>query len=256
MPSTILVADDENSIIDLARLYLSREGFTVHTARDGQQALESARRIKPDLIVLDLMMPRLDGWEVCRRLRKDSTVPIIMLTARGDDVDKIVGLEMGADDYVTKPFNPRELVARVKAILRRTAETLDPDAAIEIGDVRIDPARREVRIAGHSASLRGQEFELLRVLAQQAGRVMTRTALLSQAWGYEYLGESRTVDVHVASLREKLQASSTVRIQSVRGIGYKLVERPDQSDKTDERDQDIPAGGRETREEGMAGGAG
>lgn len=246
MSTTILVADDEHSIVELAKLYLSREGFTVHTARDGQEALEAARRLKPDLIVLDLMMPRVDGWEVCRRLRKDSTIPIIMLTARGEDVDKIVGLEIGADDYVTKPFNPRELVARVKAILRRVGEIRDPDAVIDIGDVHIDPGRREVVIAGQPVQLRGQEFELFRVLAQQSGRVMTRSALLSQAWGYEYLGESRTVDVHVASLREKLRPSSTVRIQSVRGIGYKLVERPNQPESTGERDNDALAGGHET----------
>jgi DNA-binding response OmpR family regulator len=225
MSSTILVADDEDSIVQLARLYLSREGFTVHTARDGQAALDSARRLKPDLIVLDLMMPRLDGWEVCRRLRKDSAVPIIMLTARAEDVDKIVGLELGADDYVTKPFNPRELVARVKAVLRRAQAAPDLDAAIAVGDLRIDPSRREAQIAGQPVTLRGQEFELLRVLAQHEGRVMTRDVLLSQAWGYDYLGESRTVDVHVAALRDKLRTSA-VEIQSVRGLGYKLVAPP------------------------------
>lgn len=227
MPSTILIADDEESIVQLSKLYLAKEGYTIYTARDGQEALESARRLKPDLIVLDLMMPRVDGWDVCRRLRKESqlgSVPIIMLTARDDDVDKVVGLELGADDYVTKPFNPRELVARVKAILRRAHEVPDPDVALQVGDLYIDPARREVRLAGEPVPLRGQEFELLKVLAQHAGRVMTRDALLSQAWGYDYLGESRTVDVHVAALRARLQ-DSTVTIQSVRGIGYKLVER-------------------------------
>jgi DNA-binding response OmpR family regulator len=239
MTRTILVADDEDSIVQLARLYLSREGFTVHTARDGQAALESARRLKPDLIVLDLMMPRLDGWEVCRRLRKDSAVPIIMLTARADDVDKIVGLELGADDYVTKPFNPRELVARVKAILRRAEAPADPDASVAVGDLRVDPARREAQVAGQPVALRGQEFELLRVLAQHEGRVMTRDVLLSQAWGYDYLGESRTVDVHVAALREKLRAS-TVQIQSVRGLGYKLVAPPGGQGTSDPADRSTP----------------
>src|SRR3954471_5868660 len=138
MPATILIAEDEASIVDLASLYLTREGFTVHAARDGEEALEAARRVQPDLIVLDLMLPRVDGWEVCRRLRKESNVPVIMLTARDEDVDKIVGLELGADDYVTKPFNPRELVARIKAVLRRAQGGQDPDAAIEVANVRVD----------------------------------------------------------------------------------------------------------------------
>ena len=221
---TILIADDEPAILQLNRLYLSKEGYTVHAARDGQEALDLARRIKPDLIVLDLMMPRVDGWEVCRQLRKDATTPpIIMLTAKDEDVDKVVGLEMGADDYVTKPFNPRELLARIKAILRRSGEIADPDTPLEVGDLRLDPARHELRISGQPVQLRTQEFELLKALAQSAGRVMTREQLLSQAWGYEYLGDSRTVDVHVAGLRQKLEPSN-VQIQSVRGIGYKLVE--------------------------------
>jgi len=222
MPVTILIAEDEASIVDLASLYLTREGFTVHAARDGEEALELARRVQPDLIVLDLMMPRVDGWEVCRRLRKESNVPVIMLTARTDDVDKIVGLELGADDYVTKPFNPRELVARVKAILRRSQAAPDPQAAITVADLRVDPVRREVQIGGQAVALRGQEFELLLVLVQQEGRVMTRDSLLQQAWGYDYMGESRTVDVHVAALREKLKGAA-VQIQSIRGVGYKLV---------------------------------
>jgi DNA-binding response OmpR family regulator len=167
-------------------------------------------------------MPRVDGWEVTRRLRKDSAVPIIMLTARAEDVDKIVGLELGADDYVTKPFNPRELVARVRAVLRRAQATPEPDAAIDVADLHVDPARREVHVAGRPVQLRGQEFELLLALARNEGRVMTREALLSRAWGYDYLGESRTVDVHVAWLRDKLKGAA-VQIQSVRGLGYKLV---------------------------------
>ena len=227
MSSTILVADDEASIAQLAKLYLTKEGYTVHTARDGQEALEAARRLKPDLLVLDLMMPKVDGWEVTRRLRKDSAIPIIMLTARADDVDKIVGLELGADDYLPKPFNPRELVARVKAVLRRTQATAPPDAVVTVGNVQIDPARREVRVDGRPVQLRGQEFELLLVLAQNVGRVMTREALLSKAWGYDYVGESRTVDVHVAAVREKLRGAA-VQIQSVRGLGYKLVAAEDQ----------------------------
>ena len=225
-PASILIADDEPSIVQLNRLYLTKEGYTVHAARDGQEALDLARRVKPDLIVLDLMMPRVDGWEVCRQLRQDgATPPIIMLTAKDEDVDKIVGLELGADDYVTKPFNPRELLARIKGILRRVQQqqSPDPDAILEVGDLRLDPARHDLYVAGQPVQLRTQEFELLRALVRAAGRVMTRESLLREAWGYDYLGDSRTVDVHVASLRERLKGSS-VLIQSVRGIGYKLSE--------------------------------
>jgi DNA-binding response OmpR family regulator len=229
MSNTILIADDEDSIVQLAKLYLSKEGYRILTARDGQEALEAARRHKPDLLVLDLMMPRVDGWEVARRLRKDSAIPIIMLTARDDDVDKIVGLELGADDYVTKPFNPRELVARVKAVLRRAQAPLATDAALAVAGLQVDPARREVRVAGQPVHLRGQEFELLLALAKNEGRVMTREALLRQAWGYDYVGETRTVDVHVAALREKLRGAG-IEIQAVRGLGYKLVAQHDEAE--------------------------
>ena len=174
MPAIILIAEDEVSIADLARLYLTKEGYRVNVARDGQEALESARRLPPDLVVLDLMLPRVDGWEVCRRLRKESNVPVIMLTARDDDVDKIVGLELGADDYLTKPFNPRELVARVKAVLRRAQAAPDQDVTIDTGDIHIDPARREVTVAGRPVQLRAKEFDLLLALAQEQGRVLTR----------------------------------------------------------------------------------
>lgn len=222
MPNTILVADDEKHIVQLIKLYLSNEGYQVETAADGQEALDKARRLRPDLIVLDLMMPRVDGWEVCRRIRKESNVPVIMLTARTDDVDKIVGLELGADDYVTKPFNPRELVARVKAVLRRAQSQAEPDVVLDVGNVHIDPARREVRVGGKPVQLRAKEFDLLLALAQEEGRVLTREALLSRVWGYTYLGDSRTVDVHVTWLRDKL-SGSTAQVQTVRGLGYKLV---------------------------------
>jgi len=223
MVSSVLVADDEKNIVQLIKLYLGNEGFRVETAFDGQEALEKARRFKPDLVVLDLMMPKLDGLEVCRRLRKESNVPVIMLTARTDDVDKVVGLELGADDYVTKPFNPRELVARVKAVLRRTQnDGRGQDVVVEMGNIRIDPARREARIDGHEVQLRAKEFDLLLALAQENGRVLTREALLSRVWGYEYIGDSRTVDVHVTWLRDKL-SGATAQIQTVRGVGYKLV---------------------------------
>jgi DNA-binding response OmpR family regulator len=225
MAGSILVVEDEESIVELVRLYLTKEGFRVNVARDGQEALEMARRLPPDLVVLDLMLPRVDGWEVCRRLRKESNVPVIMLTARTDDVDKIVGLELGADDYVTKPFNPRELVARIKAVLRRTQNAPDQDVTIDSGDIHIDPARREVTVGGRPVQLRAKEFDLLLALAQEQGRVLTREALLSRVWGYEYFGDSRTVDVHVTWLRDKLSGSSA-QIQTVRGLGYKLVAPP------------------------------
>ncbi len=222
MPSTILVADDERNILELCRLYLTKEGYTVETAVDGQDALDRVRRTKPDLVVLDIMMPKVDGIEVLRRLRKDGAMPVIMLTARGDDVDKVVGLEIGADDYVTKPFNPRELVARVKAVLRRTTNRVEADATVEVGDVLIDPARREVTVAGRQVQMRAKEFDLLLALAQENGRVLSREQLISRVWGYEYFGDSRTVDVHVTWVRAKLEGSRA-QIQTVRGVGYKVV---------------------------------
>ncbi|MBI3973587.1 MAG: response regulator transcription factor [Chloroflexi bacterium] len=224
MSSTVLVADDEQNIVDLVALYFKTEGFRVQSAADGVEALEKVRRDRPDAVILDIMLPRLDGWEVCRQIRKDSTVPIIMLTARSEDVDKIVGLEIGADDYVTKPFNPRELIARVKAVLRRSQVTPEAGATVGAGNVHIDPARREVYVAGKVVPMRNKEFDLLHFLAQEQGRVLTRDLILQRVWGYDYLGESRTIDVHIAWLREKLSTSGAdVQIQSVRGLGYKLV---------------------------------
>jgi DNA-binding response OmpR family regulator len=222
MPTTILVADDEKNILELCSLYLVKEGFTVETAIDGQEVLDKVRRSRPDLVVLDIMMPRIDGLEVCRRLRKDTSIPIIMLTARGDDVDKVVGLELGADDYVTKPFNPRELVARVKSVLRRATSRVEVDATVDVGDVSIDPGRREVTISGKPVQMRAKEFDLLLALAQENGRVLSREQLLSRVWGYEYFGDSRTVDVHVTWVRDKLEGSCA-QVQTVRGVGYKLV---------------------------------
>ncbi|MSQ42908.1 MAG: response regulator transcription factor [Chloroflexi bacterium] len=229
MPMTILVADDEKNILELCRLYLVKDGFTVETAIDGQEVLDKVRRSRPDLVVLDIMMPRIDGLEVCRRLRKDTSIPIIMLTARGDDVDKVVGLELGADDYVTKPFNPRELVARVKAVLRRATSRVEVDTTVDVGDVSIDPGRREVTISGKPVQMRAKEFDLLLALAQENGRVLSREQLLSRVWGYEYFGDSRTVDVHVTWVRDKLEGSCA-QVQTVRGVGYKLVamETPNQ----------------------------
>ncbi len=220
----ILLVDDEPSIVQLARLYLERENFRVEAVGDGEAALEAVRRSKPDLVVLDVMLPRLDGLEVCRRLRMENNqVAIIMLTARDEDIDKILGLELGADDYLTKPFNPRELLARIKAILRRTERTtIQPDAApIHLADLTIDPVRREAHIAGQSLDLRTQEFELLLILVAKPGRVFTREQLLQQAWGFDFYGQTRTVDVHIAHLRKKM-ARSSLTIETVSGIGYKL----------------------------------
>ncbi len=221
--TTILVADDERNIVQLARMYLAKEGFAVESAANGEEAIDKVHQIKPDLLLLDLMMPGVDGWEVCRRLRRDNDIPIIVLTARDDEVDKVVGLELGADDYVTKPFNPRELVARVKAVLRRYNVGKTPTRVLEVGNLRIDPERHEVTVAGEAVELRPKEFELLSTLAKSPGTVFDRERLLKLAWGYDYYGDSRTVDVHVTWLREKLR-NSTARIQTVWGVGYKLVE--------------------------------
>jgi DNA-binding response OmpR family regulator len=208
-------------------MYLEQDGFTILTANDGEAALEVVFGKSPDLVVLDLMLPKLNGWEVCKRVRAESDVPIIMLTARDDDIDKIVGLELGADDYMTKPFNPRELVARVKAILRRTAggkSEHEAEVARHIGDLTIDPARREVRVKGEEVELRSKEFDLLYVLVENAGLALSREQLLSMAWGFDFYGQTRTVDVHVAHVRKKLEdRSSTLTIETVWGHGYKLV---------------------------------
>jgi two-component system alkaline phosphatase synthesis response regulator PhoP len=219
---TILLVDDERNIVDLARMYLEQEGFKVEAAYDGQVALDKIKSLQPALVVLDLMLPVVDGWEVCRRVRSTSDVPIIMLTARDDDVDKIVGLELGADDYLTKPFNPRELVARVKAILRRAGHEPSGEKPITLGNLSVDPARREVTAAGRPVELRTKEFDLLLVLAENRGLVLSRDKLLELAWGYDFAGQTRTVDVHVAHLRDKL-AGSNVEIETVWGVGYKLV---------------------------------
>ena len=222
---TVLVVDDERNIVELARLYLAKESYRVLWAHDGQQALELVQRERPDLVILDLMLPKLDGWEVCRRLRQGGNeVPIIMLTARSDEVDRIVGLELGADDYVTKPFNPRELVARVKAVLRRTDPAPSAGRPVEFAGVRVDPARREVRSGDEVLKLRSKEFDLLNTLVANQGLVLSREQLLDKVWGYDFYGDTRTVDVHVARLRERL-ASTGAAIETVWGVGYKLVAR-------------------------------
>lgn len=224
MAETILVVDDERRIIDLARMYLERDGFRVTSATDGAVARQQILQNEPDLVVLDLMLPGMDGLEVCRRVRKTSDVPIIMLTARSEDIDKIVGLELGADDYLTKPFNPRELSARIRAILRRAERSqteADAPAKIDIDNLHIDPPRRRVEVDGCPVSLRMKEFDLLLALAQNPGLVFSRERLLDVVWGYSFAGETRTVDVHIAHLRHKLKGMSAA-IETVWGVGYKL----------------------------------
>ncbi len=223
MTETILLVDDEQHIIDLAKMYLEQEAYQVDSATDGKSALHKILTEKPALVVLDLMLPGLDGWDVCRRVRAESDVPIIMLTARSDDIDRIVGLELGADDYLTKPFNPRELVARVKAILRRTGRPVISENTniLTSGNLRIEPEKRLVKVAGQTVDLRLKEFDLLLALAANPGVVFTREKLLNMVWGYDFAGETRTVDVHVAHLRHKLAGMEPV-IETVWGVGYKL----------------------------------
>lgn len=221
---TILVVDDEQNIRDLARLYLEKEGYKVETAVDGAAALKLAKELDPSLMVLDLMLPEVDGWEVCRQVRAESDLPILMLTARDEDIDKIVGLEMGADDYLTKPFNPRELVARVRAILRRAKPAATPEgkSVRELSGLRVDPVSREVTVHGQRIALRTKEFDLIMTLMDHQNIVLSRDQLLDLVWGYEFYGQTRTVDVHIAHLREKTNGSG-VRIETVWGMGYKLV---------------------------------
>lgn len=224
MSETILVVDDEQRIIDLVKMYLEQEGYIVRSATDGRIAYQKIMDDMPGLVVLDLMLPGMDGWEICRRVRAESDVPIIMLTARSDDIDKIVGLELGADDYLTKPFNPRELVARVKAILRRGGFEKRTDisvAALTLDNLTIDPERRTVKVDGKSVDLRMKEFDLLLTLARDPGLVFSREKLLEIVWGYDFAGQTRTVDVHIAHLRHKLEGMRPV-IETVWGVGYKI----------------------------------
>ena len=227
MTDRILVVDDEQRIIDLAKMYLEQEGYRVDSTTDGQDALQRILNTPPGLVVLDLMLPGMDGLEVCRRVRTQSDIPIIMLTARSDDIDKIVGLELGADDYLTKPFNPRELVARVKAIMRRSERKPDKNRAeskpVQVGNLVIHQDQRTVKVDGNGVDLRMKEFDLLVTLAENPGLVFSRERLLDVVWGYNFAGETRTVDVHIAHLRHKLKGM-TPKIETVWGVGYKLIE--------------------------------
>ncbi|PZT56612.1 response regulator transcription factor [Paenibacillus silvae] len=230
MNERILVADDDSNITDVCRRYLEREGYTVVTATDGMEAIELWRSHKPGLIVLDLMMPRKNGWEVCNEIRQTEDVPIVMLTARGEEQDRLMGLTMGADDYLTKPFSPRELVLRVKAILRRmrTAQAtsaITPMHTISYEGLTIDFVKREVEIGGQVIDLTVTEFDMLYLLASHPGQVFSRTQMLSKIWDFSYEGDTTTVTVHIRRLREKIEqnASDPKYIKTVWGIGYKFA---------------------------------
>ena len=224
--SRILVVDDEPHIVELVRYNLAQEGFAVSVAYDGHEAIAKAKQDAPDLVILDLMLPYVDGLEVCRHIRKESSVPILMLTAKHGERERVIGLELGADDYVTKPFSPRELVARVRAILRRTAREAQRPAAtpIAVGGLVLDPTTHEVRLNGRPVDLTTKEFDLLRLLLSHPNRVFTRDFLLEHIWGYDYFGSTRTVDMHISRLREKIEdaPNTPTYIMTVRGVGYKL----------------------------------
>ena len=225
--ATILVVEDEDSFVEALTIGLKREGFRVQVARDGAEALDVFDAVKPDLVLLDVMLPKVSGIDVCRELRRRSSVPIIMVTAKGSEIDTVVGLEVGADDYVTKPYRLRELVARMRAVLRRRAG--EPAAAVlsgdalEVGDVALDPERHEVVIRGEGVQLPLKEFELLEILLANAGRVLPRDTLIDRVWGTDYVGDTKTLDVHVKRLRAKVEidSSAPTRIVTIRGLGYK-----------------------------------
>ena len=223
---TVLVVEDEESFVEALTVGLSREGFRVQVARDGDAALEMFDAVRPDVVLLDVMLPKVSGIDVCRELRKRSQVPIIMVTAKGSEIDTVVGLEVGADDYVTKPYRIRELVARMRAVMRRTAERGEdlPTDAIQVEDIALDPERHEVRIRGEQVQLPLKEFELLHVLLANAGRVITREQLIDRVWGSDYVGDTKTLDVHVKRLRSKIEAdpAKPQHLVTVRGLGYKL----------------------------------
>ena len=224
---TVLVVEDEDSFVDALTVGLKREGFRVQVARDGAEALDQFDIVRPDLVLLDVMLPKVSGIDVCRELRSRSKVPIIMVTAKGAEIDTVVGLEVGADDYVTKPYRLRELVARMRAVLRRapdeTSLLVHSDEVLAVGDVVVDPERHEVTIRGESVSLPLKEFELLTVLLDNAGRVLTRDILIDRVWGHDYVGDTKTLDVHVKRLRAKVEEdpSNPTRIVTIRGLGYK-----------------------------------
>ncbi len=224
---TILVVEDEDSFIEALTVGLSREGFRVRVARDGSEALDMFDVVQPDLVLLDVMLPKVSGIDVCRELRRRSQVPIIMVTAKSAEIDTVVGLEVGADDYVTKPYRLRELVARIRAVMRRMppgeAAAYPSGDALQVGDVMLDPERHEVSIRGHAVRLPLKEFELLALLLENAGRVLTRDTLIDRVWGSDYVGDTKTLDVHIKRLRAKVEPepSNPTHIVTIRGYGYK-----------------------------------
>jgi DNA-binding response OmpR family regulator len=224
--SRILIVDDDPGIVKVVRAYLEQAGFDVSVAYDGKKAMQIARNDKPDLVILDLMLPELDGWDVCRALRKESDVPVIMLTARVEESDKLIGLELGADDYVTKPFSPRELVARVRSVLRRVSGTPSKPKRLSHGEITIDLSRHSVEVRGEVVDLTPTEFDLLATLMEDPGRAFSRSQLLESVQGYAYEGYERTIDVHIKNLRQKVEADSRSprHIKTVYGIGYKFEE--------------------------------
>jgi DNA-binding response OmpR family regulator len=230
MAQRILVVDDDTKIVDLIRIYLDKSGYNVFTAYDGKEALELSRSKHPDLVVLDLMLPLVDGLDVCRILRDESDVPIIMLTAKSTEEAKLTGLDLGADDYVTKPFSPRELVARIRAVLRRITDKNELGTGeITRGDLTIDFLRRQVRIAGETRHLTPKEFKLLAIMAREPGRAFSRAELMEKVFGFDYEGLDRTVDVHVMNLRKKVEENPAdpMYVQTVFGFGYKFAEDHD-----------------------------
>jgi len=229
--TTVLLVEDEDSYVDALMLGLKREGFRVQVARDGAEAIDVFDAVAPDLVLLDIMLPKVSGIDVCRELRRRSKVPIIMVTAKSSEIDTVVGLEVGADDYVTKPYRLREVVARMRAVLRRSPGDhkvgVDAVDVLEVGDVRLDPERHEVTIRGEQVTLPLKEFELLAILLDNAGRVLTRETLIDRVWGLDYVGDTKTLDVHIKRLRSKVEddPSNPTRIVTIRGVGYKF-ERP------------------------------
>ncbi|MEY4032381.1 MAG: hypothetical protein RL573_1293 [Actinomycetota bacterium] len=227
---TVLVVEDEESFVEALKVGLKREGFRVEVARDGLQALDMFDIVQPDVILLDVMLPKMSGIDVCRQLRKKTTTPIIMVTAKGAEIDTVVGLEVGADDYVTKPYRLRELVARMRAVLRRVPQNQGGElsgSSVTVGDISIDPEQHEVVIRGEASTLPLKEFELLHILIANAGRVLPRETLIDRVWGTDYVGDTKTLDVHVKRLRSKIEddPANPTRIVTIRGLGYKY-EKP------------------------------
>jgi two-component system response regulator RegX3 len=224
--TTVLIVEDEESFVDALSVGLKREGFRVRVARDGSEALAMFDAVQPDLVLLDVMLPRISGLDVCREIRTRSKVPIIMVSAKTTEIDTVVGLEVGADDYVPKPYRLRELVARMRAALRRAPRPEEPsdESVLEVGHVRLDPARHEVFVRGKAVALPLKEFELLELLLENAGRVLTRETLIDRVWGHDYVGDTKTLDVHVKRLRAKIEEdpSSPTLIVTIRGLGYKF----------------------------------